>query len=114
MVARDMSHMGELVGKLYQSGQPRLDKFIAWSHTINGRLLPILVFAFSIKIISGGTVSFTALIIISTLTSAVSGGIFLLVISRVGFMRALLDGKGLAIAVVAFLLGIWFGRSTCT
>ncbi|KAL0476680.1 phospholipid-transporting ATPase [Acrasis kona] len=113
VITKDLMHAREQIQHMLKSGgQPRIDKFIAWSHTKNGRLLPILVFAFSIKLISGGGVPFIALIFISALTSAVSGGIFLLVISRIGFMRALLDGRSMAIAVVAFALGVWFGRGT--
>jgi hypothetical protein len=103
--------MREQVGKALQAGGvPRVERFIAWSHTINGRLLPILIFLFSIKIISGASVSFVALIIISTLTSAVSCGIFLIVISRIGFMRALLDGKSIAIGLVGVFIGVMIGR----
>jgi magnesium-transporting ATPase (P-type) len=115
MIHRDMNHMRNTINwKTFTNDTTgTVKKFIAWSHTKNGRLLPILVFTFAIKIITGRSVQFIALVIISALTSTASIGIFLVVISRRGFMRALLDGKGIAIAVVAFLLGIYVGRITC-
>src|SRR5690606_27279042 len=69
--------------------QEILKLVMEWSHTIHGRLLPIILFTLVIKVFSG--VELIALIIIEVLVSGISAIIFLLVISRMGFVRALFD-----------------------
>lgn len=92
--------------------QEILKLVMEWSHTIHGRLLPIILFTLVIKVFSG--VELIALIIIEVLVSGISAIIFLLVISRMGFVRALFDGKLVAVSLISLLIGIGLGRMTCS
>jgi len=84
--------------------------FINWSHTKEGRFVPIVLFALSIRIITG--VSMPALLVTSMLGACVSSVIFIVIISKLGFLRALFDGKSLAVGLSALCIGFIIGRST--
>lgn len=85
-----------------------MPRFLHWSHTWNGRILPIYLFILLVKISSG--VSLIILIVIMILTSIVTWIIFLFCISKIGFLRALFEGKIIAVASISFLLGYLMGK----
>lgn len=79
-------------------------------HTIHGKIIPVLIFTFVVKMVTG--VSLLALIVISILVAFVSACIFLVVISRMGFLRAVFDGRTAAVGALCLILGIFIGRAT--
>jgi hypothetical protein len=88
-----------------------LSILINWSHTMNGRFLTTLIFVLSIKLVTG--VSFAPLLITGLLVSIISVVIFLMVISRMGFFRALFSGNVVAVGLCALLVGVLIGRQSC-
>jgi magnesium-transporting ATPase (P-type) len=106
----DFSQLKKSLGKFQNLPQEeKLLRFVNWSHTPHGRILPIILFTYLIKIVTG--TSFLALIIISVLVSFLSAIIFFLFISRLGFLRALFDGKSVALILTSFLIGYLVGIS---
>lgn len=85
-----------------------MPRFLHWSHTWNGRILPIYLFILLVKLNSG--ISLIIFIVIIILTSIVTYIIFLFCISKIGFLRALFEGKMIAVATISFVLGYLIGR----
>lgn len=85
-----------------------MESLIEFAHTKHGRILPILLFSLVLKLVSG--ISLVALLCIAFLVSLSSVVIFLIFVSRVGFLRALLDGRAAAVAIISFAIGVYVGK----
>lgn len=85
---------------------------VSWLHTIHGKIIPVVIFTLVVKVVTG--VSLLALVVISVLIMIISSCIFIVVISRMGFIRALLDGRTAAVGALCLIIGIFIGRVTAT
>lgn len=89
-----------------------LISFVKFSHTPHMRVLPIIGFSLIIKILSGIPVLGAAFVMGMSVVATTFT--FLIFVSKMGFLRALLDGRSVAVGLICFLIGIWVGRSTCS
>jgi len=86
--------------------------FVKFSHTPHMRVIPIIGFSLIIKIVSGIPVLGACLVMGMSVIATILT--FLIFVSRMGFMRALLDGRSVAVGLICFLIGIWVGRSSAS
>lgn len=97
---------------LHQSDVPLeqlVSFFVTWSHTPGGRLLPLVFFGVAISFVSG--VSMVGVLLTSFCVAIVSAFIYVVTISRMGFLRALFEGHTVAVGVITLAVGIWIGSS---
>ncbi|KAL9641831.1 hypothetical protein ABK040_011816 [Willaertia magna] len=83
---------------------------VKFSHTPHLRILLVILFSLFIKIVSGIPLLGGALVMIMSLIATII--IYVVFVSRMGFLRALLDGRSVAVGFICFLIGVWIGRSS--
>jgi magnesium-transporting ATPase (P-type) len=106
-IKRDVNRLIHLA---FTNRNELLNILIKFSHTKNGRFVTTMLFAVAIKFVTGE--SFAGLLLTGFIVSLVSVVIFLVLISRMGFLRALFNGNVLAVAFFFFMCGMAIGRST--
>ncbi|EFC37819.1 predicted protein [Naegleria gruberi] len=107
----DLPHIENSISKLKELEFSKLVvEFVKFSHTPHMRVLPVIAFSLLIKILSG--IPVIGAVTIMTLSGIATVFTFLVFVSRMGFMRALLDGRSVAVGLICFLIGIWVGRSS--
>jgi magnesium-transporting ATPase (P-type) len=76
---------------------------VFWTHSWNGRIIPSLLFICIVSLYSG--TSFLSLLLIGFLVSLITWMIFVMIISKKGFLNSLFEGKVISVAIVSFMLG---------
>lgn len=110
IMAHDLAIFSRAVAKTGLSLEKLVSVFIQWSHTPGGRFLPLVFFGIAIALVSG--VSMVGLLMTSFCVAVVSAIIYVVAISRMGFLRALFEGRSLAVGLIALIAGVWVGRLT--
>ncbi len=88
--------------------ETKVSHVIQWTHSLHGRMIPILFFLFVGKFLN--QVPLIGISIAVVLSSLASGLFFLLAISRNSFLRAFFEGRVLAVMLVSFTVGVFFGK----
>jgi len=109
-MVHDLSAFFRNLAKTEFSLEKLVSFFVTWSHTPGGRFLPLVFFGTAISIVSG--VSMVGLLLTSFCVAIVSVIIYVVAISRMGFLRALFEGRSQAVGLIALIVGVWVGRST--
>jgi hypothetical protein len=90
------------------NGDVFLPRLLHWMHGWTGRIIPLMGLILIIKVV--GRVELTVLLLIAVISILFSSFVFLVGISRMGLVRALLEGRVLAVALVSFLFGYFVAK----